>query len=148
MLILLGIFVKNTTLMEIPVGKSREDNKARKQIIKDFYAKWIAEHPDKKVWNKSLNAYILIKYKSINETSGQASMSIDSTREVFRMSEIMSSAKLIKTMPPKRDDENQKPYSRILVMRHKKAMLVVGKQRTTGEYVQYCISSVERKGKK
>ena len=37
--------------MEIPLGNSREDNKARKQIIKDFYASWIAEHPEKKVWN-------------------------------------------------------------------------------------------------
>ncbi len=44
-------------------------------------------------------------------------------------------------MPPKKDDENQKPYSEILIMKHKGAMLVVGKQKTTREYVQYCISA-------
>ena len=37
--------------MEIPQGTSREDNKARKQIIKNFYASWIAANPEKKVWN-------------------------------------------------------------------------------------------------
>ena len=32
--------------IEIPKGDSREDIKARKQIISDFYAKWMAENPD------------------------------------------------------------------------------------------------------
>jgi len=42
----------------IPVGHTKEDIKAREQLIKDFYAQWIAEHPEKKVWNRSLGAYI------------------------------------------------------------------------------------------
>ena len=41
-----SIFVKTNCAMEIPRGNSREDIKARKQIIKDFYATWIAEHPE------------------------------------------------------------------------------------------------------
>ena len=56
--------------MEIPRGNGREDIKARKQIIKDFYANWISEHPDKMIWNKSLKAFIHVKYLSINETAG------------------------------------------------------------------------------
>ena len=116
--------------MEIPKGNSREDNKARKKIIKDYYANWNANHPDKKVWNKALHAYIYVKFKSINETSGQASKSYESTMEVFRMTVIMAEATLVKKMTPKRDDENQKPYSEMLIMRHKTAMLVVGRQRT------------------
>ena len=44
-------------------------------------------------------------------------------------------------MSPKRDSENQKPYSEILIMRGKGVTLVVGKQETTGEYVQYCITA-------
>ena len=126
--------------MEIPKGNSREDKKARKQIIKDFYAIWNAEHPEKKIWNNALKAYIYVKFLSINETSGKASISYDSTMEVFRLSEIMACATLEKVMPPKRGDNNQKPFSKILVMRHKSAMLVVGMQRSTGEYVQYCVS--------
>jgi hypothetical protein len=127
--------------MEIPKGNSREDNKARKQIIKDFYASWIAAHPDKKVWNMDLQAYVHVKFRSINETAGQASKSYESTREVLRLSEILSGAKLVKTVSPKKDDENQKPYSEILIMRHKGATLIVGKQKSTNDYVQYCISA-------
>lgn len=127
--------------MEIPQGNSREDNKARKQIIKDFYASWIAEHPEKKVWNIDLQAYIHVKFRSTNETAGQASKSYESTREVLRLSEILSKAKLVKKMPPKKDDENQKPYSEILIMKQQGTTLIVGKQKTKNEYVQYCISA-------
>ena len=45
--------------MNIPQGNSREEVKMRDQIIKDFYAGWIAEHPDKKMWNDDLQDYIL-----------------------------------------------------------------------------------------
>ena len=55
---------------EIPKGSTREDIKARKKIIGDFYASWIEAHPDKKIWNKSLHAYIHVKFQSINETKG------------------------------------------------------------------------------
>ncbi|MBQ2521978.1 MAG: hypothetical protein II537_04660 [Bacteroidales bacterium] len=131
--------------MEIPRGNGRENNKARKQIIKDFYATWIAEHPGKRVWNHALNANICVKFKSINETAGQASASYESTLEVFRLTEILSNAVLIKKTSPKRGDENQKSFSEMLIMRHRSARLIVGRQRTTGEYVQYCISAWGKK---
>lgn len=41
------------TTQDIPIGRTKEDIKTREKIIKDFYAKWIAEHPDKKVFNVS-----------------------------------------------------------------------------------------------
>ena len=129
----------------IPKGDSKEDKKARKQIIKDFYALWISANPNKRIWNPALNAFIFVKGKSINETSGQASTSYESTLEVLRLTDILSGATLIKRMSPKRDSENQKPYSEILIMRQKGAILVVGKQETTGEYVQYCISAKDKK---
>ena len=131
--------------IEIPKGDSRNDKIARKQIIKNFYAHWISLNPGKRVWNQELKSYIYIKGKSINETTGQASTSYDSTKEVFRLSDILSHATLIRKMPPKRDSINQKPYSEILIMRHKSALLVVGKQKTTGEYVQYCVSAKIKK---
>ncbi|MCR4909953.1 MAG: hypothetical protein K5909_01570, partial [Bacteroidales bacterium] len=65
--------------MKIPEGNSREEIKTRRQILKDFYANWIAQHPDKKEWNESLKAYIYVKYQSINETAGHASLSKEST---------------------------------------------------------------------
>lgn len=38
-------------ISNIPTGTSKEDIKVREKIIKDFYARWISEHPDKKIWN-------------------------------------------------------------------------------------------------
>lgn len=130
---------------EIPKGHSKEDNNVRKKMIKDFYAHWISKNPEKRIWNHALQAFIYVKGKSMNETSGQASISSESTQEVFRLTEILSDAALIKKMPPKRNNKNQKPYSEIFIMKQKSALLVVGKQKTTGEYVQYCISAKDKK---
>ena len=59
-------------IQDIPVGRTKEDIKAREQIIKDFYAQWIAEHPDKKVFNITLGKHICVKFLSINETYEKA----------------------------------------------------------------------------
>ena len=63
--------------MEIPQGNSREEVKKRDQIIKDFYAGWIAEYPEKKMWNDDLQDYILVKYLSITETAEKAARQYD-----------------------------------------------------------------------
>ena len=49
----------NTT-HDIPIGRTKEEIKTREKIIKDFYAKWIAEHPEKKVFNVSLAKYSVL----------------------------------------------------------------------------------------
>ena len=128
--------------MEILRGNSREDIKARKQIISDFYASWIAEHPDKKVWNESLQAYIHIKFQSINETKGHAALSFESTNAVFHLTEILSKARIAERWKPKHDDKNQKPYSIMLLLRWKTYRLIVGYQKSKGEYVQYYVGSI------
>lgn len=38
----------------IPIGRTKEDIKAREKLIKDFYAQWIAEHPEKKYGTEAL----------------------------------------------------------------------------------------------
>lgn len=132
----------NTTLcaMEIPQGKTREEIKAREKIIKDFYARWIANNPSKSVWNKSLNALIKVKGLSINETYEHAARSYESTMEVLHLTEILSKAVVVSIGTRKADDKNQKAFSRIIVMRHKSARLVVGYQPSLGDYVQYSIT--------
>lgn len=127
--------------MEIPRGNSREDIKTRKQIIKDFYAKWIAQHPEKKVWNKSLKAYIHLKYQSINETAGHAALSFDSTMGVMFLTDILENASVAEKWPVKHNNQNQKPYSKMILLRRKQYRLIVGLQKTTGEYVQYYVGS-------
>ena len=127
--------------MEIPKGTSPEDLKARKKIIADYYANWCAEHPDKKVWNKSLNAYIHVKYQSLNETKGQASTSYESTKAVLRLTEILEKATIAKIKPTKKDDQNQKAYDKMIFMYHNGIRLLVGHQTSKDEYVQYCITA-------
>lgn len=127
--------------MEIPKGTSQSDLKARKKIIADFYAKWNADHPDKKVWNDSLRAFIHVKYQSLNETKGQASVSYESTMAVLRLTEILEKAVVVKIKPSKKNDKNQKSYDRMVFMNYSGIRLLVGHQASKDEYVQYCIST-------
>lgn len=127
---------------EIPKGSTREDIKARKKIIGDFYASWIEAHPDKKIWNKSLHAYIHVKFQSINETKGHAALSIKSTLAVFSLTKILKEAYVVEKWAPKYDDKNQKPYSFMLLMRWKTYRLIVGYQKSTMEYVQYYVGNI------
>lgn len=126
--------------MEIPRGNSREDIKARRQIIKDFYANWIAEHPEKKVYNESLKADIHVKYQSINEALGLAPRTYEATVAQTHLSDILANAVLFEKRPPKYGDKNQKGFSKMLFLRWKTSRVLVGLQRTTDEYVLYYIS--------
>ena len=131
----------DTYKTEIPTGTTPEDAKARKLIISDFYAKWIEDHPDKKVWNKSLGAYIHIKFQSINETRGQASVSYESTCAVLELSTVLKRAIVAKRTKAKTNDKNQRPYDQMVFLYYKGIRLLVAHQKTTDEYVQYCITA-------
>ncbi len=126
----------------IPKGNTPEDNKARKKIIGDFYASWIAKNPDKIVWNSSLRAYIHVKGQSINETKGHAALSYKSTLAVFNLTEIMENATIAEEWAPKHNNKNQKAYAKMVLLRWKTYRLIVGFQRAKSEYVQYYVGSV------
>ena len=125
---------------EIPKGSTREDIKARKKIIGDFYARWNAENPQKRVFNASLNDYIYVKFHSLNETRGHASGTYESTKAVLNLSKILKKAVLVEEKPKKKEDNNQRLFSKILVMRYRHVKLTVGYQVSKGHYVQYCIN--------
>ena len=126
----------------IPEGHTIKDIKIREQIIKDFYAKWISEHPDKKIWNEDLQDYICIKYQSINETYNKAARRYESTLAVFRLTEVLEKAVLKEERQTKPGDKNQKPYSKLLIMLYDSIKLTVGVQKTTQEKVQYCLTAL------
>ena len=130
--------------MEIPRGYSREDIKARRQIIKVFYASWIAQHPEKKVWNKSLKAYILVKFDSVNEALGHAPRSFEATNAQLHLSEALSDAIYVEERPAKFGDKNQKKFSKMLLLRWKSCRLLVGKRKTSGEYELYYLSGGQK----
>ncbi|MBR0109528.1 MAG: hypothetical protein IJM05_02900 [Bacteroidales bacterium] len=127
--------------MDTPKGSSPEDIKTRKKLIGDFYAQWIANHPDKKIWNKSLGAYIHVKYLSINETRGHASISYESTMATMHLTEILQKAIVSKRKPAKANDKNQKAFDEIIFLYYKNICLLVGHQKSTNEFVQYCITA-------
>ena len=128
----------------IPKGNTPEDNKARRRIIKEYYSKWIMENPDKKVWNGSLGAYIHIKGISINEILGHAPRSVESMVAQFYLTEILSEAELVNHWPPKYGDKNQKPFSRMFLLKWRQCRLLIGLQKSTSEYVLYYISGGQK----
>ena len=130
------------TGITIPTGTRKEDIKVREKIIKNFYTKWISEHPDKKIWNEDLQDYICVKYQSINETYNKAARRYESTLAVFRLTEVMEKAVFKEEKPTKPGDKNQKPYSKLLIMLYDGIKLTVGVQKTTQEKVQYCLTAL------
>ena len=133
---------KNVMYMEIPQGNSREEVKLRDQIIKDFYAGWIAENPEKKMWNEDLQDYILVKYLSITETAEKAARQYESTLAVMRLSELLTKSKKVAEVPPKKGTKNQKPFLKMYIMQLDNIKMIVGLQKSTGDKVQYCITSL------
>ena len=128
--------------MEIPQGNSREEVKQRDQIIKDFYAGWIAENPEKKMWNEDLQDYILVKYLSITETAEKAARQYESTMAVMRLSELLTKSKKVAEVPPKKGTKNQKPFLKMYIMQLDNIKMTVGLQKSTGDKVQYCITAL------
>lgn len=123
-----------------PKGRSKDDIKVREKLIKDYYAQWISEHPDKKVWNHSLCAFIHVKFLSINETYEKAARSYESTLAVFQLTKILEKAIAIKDKHTNHKTNNQKQFEKLIVMKYGKVKLTVGLQRSTQEFVQYCIT--------
>lgn len=133
--------IENTGIT-IPTGTRKEDIKVREKIIKNFYAKWISEHPDKKIWNEDLQDYICVKYQSINETYNKAARRHESTLAVFRLTEVLEKAVLKEERQTKPGDKNQKPYSKLLIMLYDGIKLTVDVQKSTQEKVQYCLTAL------
>ena len=137
-----ALFLDNRIEMtrDIPKGRTKEEIKAREQLIKEFYAQWIAEHPDKKILNVALGKYICVKFLSINETYEKAARNYESTLAVFRLTDILQYATFISEIPAKKNTRNQKQFEKLLVMQFENIKLTVGLQRSNQDLVQYCIT--------
>ena len=136
------IFVERHKVMNIPQGNSRVEVKLRGQMIKNFYAGWIAENPEKKMWNDDLQDYILVKYLSITETAEKAARQYESTLAVMRLSELLTKSKKVAEVPPKKGTKNQKPFLKMYIMQLDNIKMTVGLQKSTGDKVQYCITAL------
>jgi len=133
----------------IALGIAPEDLKNRKRFITDFYVNWITANPTKRIYNKSLENFIEVKYLSIQETASKAAIRYKSTLAVTYLTEILENAVIIgNPQEPKKDNVKQKRFSKIYVMGYEKEdfgkiKLTVGELRGSGQKVQYCITAIE-----
>lgn len=132
----------------VPPGDSAEDRRHRNRLIREFYRLWMSNHDEKRIFNKSLNDYIYIKYISINETAGHASLRYLSTLAVLQLDAILPNAILKESKPVNPKTKNQKGFKRILIMEYLcpgigLVRLTVGQKSSDDSKVQYCITAIE-----
>jgi len=139
----------NLDAKKVATDDSKEAKKQRKQFIEDFYRLWESINPSKKVFNKSLNDFINVRYISVRETAGHASLKYMSTLAVMFLSEILESA--VQKGKPKNANptsKNQKGFEKMILMEYHKEefgtiKLTVGVKRGTKEKVQYCVTAIK-----
>ena len=133
---------------DVPVGDSIEDRRARNRLIRQFYYQWLNRNDSRKVFNRSLNDYIHVKYISVNETAGHASLRYLSTLAVLQLDAILPNAVLKESKPIHQGTKNQKGFNRMLIMEYSCpaigiVRLTVGQKRSDGAKVQYCITAID-----
>ena len=132
---------------EIPKGDSVEDRRDRQKIILSFYQDWKLRNPDQKKYNFALKDYINIRSVSLDETAAHASLTYLSTLAVLQLDAILTNAWLVKTVPSKQDNKNQRSFERILIMEYVctgvgRVKMTVGVRRSDKMKVQYCITAI------
>lgn len=131
----------------IPEGNTIQDIKAREEIIRDFYRNWKLKNPSQRKFNLNLKEYINIRMVSIVETSEHAAKSYLSTLAVLQLDSILTGAKKVSIKKTKKNNSNQKPFERIMIMEYElteigRIKMTVGVRRRTLEKVQYCITAI------
>ena len=142
----------NSLVMEIrpedvPMGDTAGDRRARNHLIRQFYHQWLSNNDGKRVFNKSLNDYIYVKYISINETAGHASLRYLSTLAVLQLDAVLPNAILKESKPINAKTKNQKGFKRMLIMEYLcpgigLVRLTVGQKGSDDTKVQYCITAI------
>jgi len=139
----------------IALGDTKEDKRQRKQFIINFYGKWIIANPTKRLYNKSLEAFIEVRFLSLEETAQHASSIYKSTVAVTFLSEIIENAIAPKdkkgniiTEMPKQNVKNQSRFSKMFIMEYNKEdfgkiKLITAELRGSGQKIQYCITAIK-----
>ena len=137
----------------IPTGDSVEDRRCRQKIILTFYQEWKRHNPDAKRYNLSLKDDINIRFVSIKETSGHASLTYLSTLAVLQLDAILTNAVLIDKSPSNPKKNNQNGFESMLRMIYNcpgigTVRMLVGVKRSDKSKVQYCITAIDVERKK
>ena len=134
---------------EIPQGRTKEEIQQREKFIKGFYANWNAGNPEKRIYNIHLQAFIYVRFLSIQETVEKAARSYKSTLTITYLTETLELAEIVNYTKPKVGNKKQSRFSDIIIMRHNKPnfgqiKLTVGILRGSREKLQYCITTIEK----
>ncbi len=132
---------------DVPTGDSTADRRERSRLIRQFYYQWMCKNEGRRVYNNSLNDFIYVKYVSVNETAGHASLKYLSTLAVLQLDAILPNAVLKEQKPANTKTKNQKGFKRILIMEYHcpgigPVRLTVGQKGSDGTKVQYCITAI------
>lgn len=133
---------------DIPTGNSKDDRRCRQKIILSFYHYWKKHNPEAKKYNFNLKDDINIRYVSIEETAGQASMTYLSTLAVLQLDAILTNAVLVETTPANPKKKNQKGFKSMLRMSYNcpgigLVKMMVGVKQGDKIKVQYCITAID-----
>ena len=133
---------------DIPTGNSTEERRLRQKIILSFYHDWKSRNPEAKKYNLNLKDDINIRYVSLEETAGQASMTYLSTLAVLQLDAILTNAILVETTPANPKKKNQKGFKSMLRMSYNcpgigLVKMMVGVKQRDKTKVQYCITAID-----
>ncbi|MBR6886193.1 MAG: helix-turn-helix transcriptional regulator [Bacteroidales bacterium] len=133
---------------DIPTGDSTEERRCRQKIILSFYHDWKKRNPEAKKYNFNLKDDINIRYVSLEETAGQASMTYLSTLAVLQLDAILTNAVLVETTPANPKKKNQKGFKSMLRMSYNcpgigLVKMMVGVKQSDKTKVQYCITAID-----
>ena len=133
---------------DVPTGDTVEDRRIRNRLIRQFYHQWMGRNEDRRVFNKSLDDFIHVKYISVNEIAGHASLRYLSTLAVLQLDAILPNAILKQNKPVNKNTKNQKGFKRMLIMEYVcpaigLVRLTVGQKSSDDSKVQYCITAIE-----
>lgn len=136
------------TADDIPTGDTTEDRRKRHRIILSFYHGWKQRNPEAKKYNINLKDDINIRYVSLEETAGQASMAYLSTLAVLQLDAILTNAVLVDTTPANPKKKNQKGFINMLKMTYDCPgigfiKMMVGVRQRDKTKVQYCITAID-----
>lgn len=136
------------TAIDIPTGDSTEDRRCRQKIILSFFHGWKQKNPEAKRYNLCLKDDINIRYVSIEETAGQASINYLSTLAVLQLDAILTNAVLVETTPANPKKKNQKGFKSMLRMHCScpgigVVKMMVGVKHSDKSKVQYCITAID-----
>lgn len=132
----------------IPMGQSIEEIRIRQSIISKFYYNWKINHPEKRIFNLSLNEFINVRQVSIEEAKEHSSKSYKSTLAFIKIDEVLAKAIKETTVMPKPGNKNQSKFEKLILMSHKiegigTIKLTVGILRSNKDKVQYGLTALK-----